>query len=338
MEIISYVAVAVCFLFTFINGFHDGCNVIATIISSRAIAPVRALWIACIAEFSGSMLLGTGVALTIGKGVINFDSLVPFGGKISVLALLSAMSAAIIWNLITWWVRMPSSSSHALIGGLLGGGLSVCGIRGINWENFLYKVVLVLFTSPIIGFVAGYIFLRIVVKITRNMHPRTNNSLKVIQIFSMFTLGMSHGSNDSQKTMGFVAMILLLSGQTAGNFHIPLWVQATSAAMIALGLSAGGWRLIKTVGSGIFNVKPIHSFASQVSSAATIIVALLIGGPVSSSQIVNSSIMGVGTAERKNAVRWDTVKNILISWACTIPASAVIAAMLFFVCKAIMGI
>lgn len=224
---------------------------------------------------------------------------------------------------------MPSSSSHALIGGLLGAGLAAYGVGCIQWNVFLYKVLAVLFTSPLIGFVVGYIFLKIIVFITKDMHPRVNNSIKKIQVASMFLLGMSHGSNDAQKSMGIIATILFLSGVT-DRFSITLWVQALCALSIAAGLSVGGWRLIKTVGMKIFNVKPIHSFSSQLASASTIITASITGGPVSTTQIVNSSVMGVGAAERKNAVRWDTVKNILLSWVFTIPSSAIVAAIIYY--------
>jgi inorganic phosphate transporter, PiT family len=329
MDKVIILAITMSFLFTFINGFHDGCNVIATIIASRSMSPKKALLITCIAEFIGPLILGTNVANTIAKGIVNFDFLTHGDKTIPILLLLSAILSGIIWNILTWWMGMPSSSSHALIGGLLGAGIAVYGIYSINWHTFLYKVVLVLLTSPLIGFFVGYIFLKIVVAITRNMHPHTNGMLKRIQLISMIVLGISHSSNDAQKSMGIVAIIIFLTGATS-SFIIPLWVQVLSALSISMGLSLGAWRLIRTVGIGIFNVKPIHSFSSQIASASTIITASLIGGPVSTTQIVASSVMGVGTAERKNAVRWDTVKNILRSWIFTIPASMLLAALIFY--------
>lgn len=332
MEIIGFVAIAVCLVFAFINGFHDGCNVIATIIASRSISPKKALHIACFAEFLGPLLLGTSVAATIGTSIINIDFFKTGNEVASVLLFLSAVAAAILWNLFTWWKGMPSSSSHALIGGILGAGIAAYGTGSILWGTFLYKVLLVLFTSPIIGFLVGYIGLRVVTVVTKNMHPRANNYIKKVQLLSMFLLGMSHGSNDAQKSMGIIATILYLIGVT-DTFTISWWIQPVCALMIALGLSTGGWRLIKTVGMKIFNVKPIHSFSSQIASASTIIAASITGGPVSTTQIVNSSVMGVGAAERKNAVRWETVNNILLSWVCTIPASAVLAAVIYLLLR-----
>lgn len=332
MEVIGILTIAVCLLFTFINGFHDGCNVIATIISSRSMSPRKALWFACIAEFVGPLVLGTSVAATIGKGVIDFEFFTR-GDKFEPLLLfLAAVLGGILWNFVTWWLRMPSSSSHALIGGLLGAGLASYGIACIEWNVFLYKVLLVLFTSPLIGFVMGYVFLKLIVAITRNAHPRVNTYLKNIQVFSMFLLGASHGSNDAQKSMGIIATVMLLTGLTS-SFVVVWWVQVICALAISLGLSVGGWRLIKTVGVKIFIVKPIHSFSSQLASAFTILAASITGGPVSTTQIVNSSVMGVGAAERKNAVRWDVVKNILLSWVLTIPSSALLAALIYYLIK-----
>lgn len=340
MSILAITTIIICLLFAFINGFHDGCNVIATIIFSRSMSPRKALYLACVAEFIGPLVLGTSVAATIGQSVVRFDFVQQFGQTDALLLYLSAMIGAIVWDMITWWIKLPSSSSHALIGGMLGSGLAVCGSNGINWVAFFLKVVLVLFTSPVIGFVIGYIVLKIVVAITRDMHPNINNFLKHIQIVSMFILGMSHGSNDAQKTMGIITTVLIITGVSYGsmdNFVVPLWVQVASALMISLGLSTGGWRLIKTVGT-FFNVKPIHSFSSQIASASTIVAASLIGGPVSTTQIINSSVMGVGAAERKNAVRWDTIKNILLSWVCTIPAAAFVSTVIFFLFKFIFSI
>lgn len=336
MQTIAIVTIIISFIFTFINGFHDGCNVVATIIASRSLSPKKALWIAGVAEFIGPVIFGTGVAVTIATGIIRFDYISSGDRLNSFILFFSAVAGAIVWNLFTWWKRMPSSSSHALVGGLLGAGLSAYGAGSVNWADFMYKVVLVLFTSPLIGFVVGYICLKIVSRITKDYHPRTNIYLKNIQLLSMFALGMSHGSNDAQKSMGIVAIILLLSGYT-DSFIVPVWVILLSSLLISAGLLAGGWRLIKTVGKGIFNIKPIHSFSSQIASASTIIVASIIGGPVSTTQIVNSSVMGVGTAERKNAVNWDNVKNVLISWVLTIPSAAVIAAAAFFIVKAFYG-
>jgi PiT family inorganic phosphate transporter len=335
MKIFGLLTIIMTFTFTFVNGLHDGCNVVATIIASRSSSPRKSLWIAALAEFIGPIVLGTSVAATVAS-VIKVDGAIVQDKMSLILLFFSAVVGAILWDMFTWWKSIPSSSSHALIGGLLGGGIIAYGFEAVNWDIFLFKVILVLFTSPIIGFVTGFIFLKIVTAITRDLHPRVNNYLKNIQFVSMIALGMSHGSNDAQKSMGIVASVLLVLGYTNG-FTIPLWVVLMSAFMISMGLALGGWRLIKAVGKGIFNIKPIHSFSSQLASASTIIVASLIGGPVSTTQIVNSSVMGVGMAERKNAVRWSNIKSILVSWILTIPAAGLVSAVVFFLVKIIIS-
>jgi inorganic phosphate transporter, PiT family len=331
MQTIAIATIIISFIFTFLNGF-DGCSVVASIVVSRSINPKRALLIAGAAELIGPLIFGTSVAATIAKGIIKFDYISSGDQMNSLILFFSAVSGAIVWNLITWWKRIPSSSSHALVGGLLGGGIAAYGAGSVNWWEFLHKVVLVLFTSPLMGFVIGYICLKIVVRITKDYHPRTNDYLKNMQLFSMFALGMSHGSSDAQKSMGIIAVILLLSGYTS-SFVVPLWVILISSLSISLGLITGGWRLMKTLGKGIFNIKPIHSFSSQIASTSTIIAALIIGGPVSTTQIINSSVMGVGTAERKNAVKWGNVKSILTSWILTVPSAAIISATICFIIK-----
>lgn len=330
MSITMIILIIVTYIFTFVNGFHDGCNVIATIIASRSLTPKKALIIAVITEFISPLVLGTAVAATIGKGIVKNEFICSSGVNTAYIFILCAIVGAIIWNIITWWIGLPSSSSHALIGGLIGSGICIFGFNSVNWYNILFKVMLVLFLTPILGFIIGFLFLTLVTRLCRKCSPKVNEVLKVSQIFSMIFLAASHSTNDAQKSMGMITLILMVGG-VQNQFYVPFWVKLVSALAMALGLSLGGWRIVKTVGNGIFKVRPIHSFASQVSAASVICVSGLLGSPVSTSQIVSSSIMGVGAGDRVNAVRWNIVKNIFVSWITTIPATALISVMTYFI-------
>jgi len=313
------------FTFAFINGFHDGGNVIATIVSSRSMSPRKALFIACTAEFLAPLSLGTAVAVTVGKDIIDPSCFALGSDLVPGLLLISALVSAIIWDLMTWWVGMPSSSSHALVGGLVGSGIAAFGPGVVNWHNLFFKVILVLLVSPMIGMVAGYFTMKFTIFLFRNAHPRIGNFFKRIQLISMVFLGASHGTNDAQKSMGVISLALFLSS-ALGTFSVPGWVAMGSAASLALGVSFGGWRIIKTVGTKIFKVEPIHSFNAQLAAGSVIFAAGLLGGPVSTTQIVGSTIVGVGAGHRATNVRWIVVKDMIISWLVTIPASAVLAA------------
>ena len=264
------------FLYAFINGFHDGGNVLATIVASRSMKPRKALLYACAAEFTGPLLLGTGVAVTMGTGIIQWDFVHAGMPDIALLFLLSAMAAAIIWNLVTWYFKLPSSSSHALVGGLLGAGVTAYGPDSLNWNTLLFKVLLVLLLSPLIGGVFGNLILKGLTKLMYYCNPRINKYIKKIQIFSMILLGLSHSSNDSQKPMGLIIIALLVSGNISA-FKVPFWVQLGCAIAITAGLYLSGWRIVGTVGRKIFKVKPIHSLSAQFAAALTIIASSLIG-------------------------------------------------------------
>jgi len=332
---ITIAAIVVAFSFIILNGIHDGCNVIATIIASRSMPPRKALLIACMAEFIGPLFIGTAVANTIGKGVIKFGYVNNPGDIVSAVAILSALLGGIAWNLFTWKIGIPSSSSHALIGGLLGAGIIAFGLEAINWHSFLGKVILVMFTSPLIGFIIGYLFMKISILLLRNLHPKVNKFFKNVQLISMVFLGTSHGSSDAQKGAGIVTLLLVIGGMQK-EFTVPFWVMLTSTAILALGISLGGWRIIKTVGTGIYRVKPLHSFNVQLASASVIFAANLIGLPVSTTHIVSSSVMGVGSGERANAVKWFKVKDIMLSWLITIPASGLTAVICFYIFRLIL--
>jgi Phosphate/sulphate permeases len=292
--------------------------------------PKKALALAVVIELVCPLIMGTAVASTIGKGIVHSEFIQSRGTNLAYIFILCAIIGAIIWNIITWFLGLPSSSSHALIGGLIGSGICVFGFQSIEWFNVLIKVVLMLFLTPVLGFIIGYIFMIYTNYLCRKSSPKVNKLFKISQIFSMGFLAASHSTNDAQKSMGIVTLILMISGcQT--HFYVPFWVKLVSSSLMALGLSIGGWKIVRTVGRGIFHLKPIHSFVSQASSASVIFVSGLLGSPVSTSQIVSSSIMGVGAGERANAVRWNIVKNILISWVTTIPAAAVIASFTYFI-------
>jgi len=309
-------------VFDFLNGIHDSSNIVATMIASRAFSPRTALGMTAVANFLGPFIFGVAVAETIGNEVVDAEA-------ISLLVILTALISAIVWNLLTWYLGFPSSSSHALVGGLVGAVLV-----GAGWEAILLpgltKVLLTLLTSPLIGFIFGYIFLKILLLLCWNATPKVNTVFKRSQVFTSISLALSHGTNDAQKTMGIITLTLVTAG-VLEEFVVPQWVVFACATMIALGTAVGGWRLIRTLGGKIFHIKPIDGFASQLSSSVVILGASLIGGPVSTTQVVSSSIMGVGAAERKNKVRWGVGKDIAIAWVLTIPATALLAAGLYWI-------
>jgi len=307
-------------IFDFLNGFHDSSNVVATVISSRAMSPRRALYMAATAHFAAPFIFGVAVATTVGKGVISPSAISP-------AVILGAVLSAIIWNILTWWLGIPSSSSHALIGGLLGASILAEGFGVVHLDG-LTKVLLALFLSPLIGLLAGYLLMRLLLVISRNMSPGVSNVYKRLQILTSLSLALSHGTNDAQKTMGIITMGLVSTGYQE-TFHVPTWVIALSAAAIALGTALGGWRLIRTLGGRIYKIRPIHGFTSQAASAGVILGAALLGGPVSTTQVVGSAIMGAGAAERISKVRWNVGGEMLITWVLTIPATAAVAALLY---------
>jgi len=311
------VLIGLALAFDFLNGFHDSSNIVATMIASRALSGRQALTITALAEFSGPFLFGVAVATTIGNEVLTIS-------EIKLFVILAALIASIVWNIITWWLGIPSSSSHALVGGLIGaavieGGWGVVKLAGLG------KVVLALAISPLVGLIAGYLVMKVVLFLARGATPNINTFFKRSQIMTAVALALSHGTNDAQKTMGIITLGLVSAG-VLPTFRVPLWVVALCAAAIAAGTATGGWRLIKTLGSKFFKVRPVHGFTTQVASAAVILGAALLGGPVSTTQVVSSAIMGVGSAERVSKVRWGTAGQIIVAWVTTIPFAAMLAA------------
>lgn len=311
--------IGLALIFDFLNGFHDSSNIVATMIASRALSGRQALAITAVAHFVGPFLFGVAVATTLGNEVLMDSQL-----KMSVV--LSALISAIVWNIITWWIGIPSSSSHALVGGLIGAAIVESGVGVIKWAG-LTKVIVALLTSPLIGLLIGYLLMKLVLHLARGATPGINHFFKASQVVTAVALALSHGTNDAQKTMGVITMGLVASGVLT-EFHVPIWVIAVSAGAIALGTWTGGWRLIRTLGGKFFKIRPVHGFTTQIASAAVILSAALSGGPVSTTQVVSSAIMGVGSAERVSKVHWGVAGEIVMAWFLTIPVSAVLSAVL----------
>jgi PiT family inorganic phosphate transporter len=329
----AIIVVALALFFGFTNGFHDAANVVATIITTGAMTPRMALGMAAFGEFIGPFLFGTFVAQTIGKNIIDVSTFDTRVTSLSISLIVAALVGAIAWNLITWLWGFPSSSSHALVGGMVGAVLVAYGPDKIIWKGLLY-VVFVLILSPILGLIFGTLFFKTTVYLSQNATPKAKFFFNRMQILSSIALSLSHGANDAQKPMGLIMMSLVILGLSP-TFHIPDWVIASCAAAIALGTASGGWRIIKTVGSKIYRLRSVHAFCAQTSSAVVILGASLVGGPVSTTHVVSSSIMGVGAGQRISAVRWGVAKNIVVAWFITIPASAVMAGLTFFLIRLI---
>lgn len=321
MTALVIVVIVLALAFDFLNGIHDSSNVVATMISSRAFSPRVALGVTAAAEFSGPFLFGVAVATTIGHEIVASET-------ISTQVLVAALVSAIVWNLLTWYLGFPSSSSHALIGGLMGAVAMAAGWGAIQMAG-LQKILITLFTSPIIGLGIGFLVLRLVYYACWNATPRINWWLKRSQMITGLALALSHGANDAQKTMGIITLALMTGG-TIKDFSVPTWVIVICAAMIAFGTTVGGWRLIRTLGGKFFKIRPVDGFSAQLAAASVILGASLIGGPVSTTQVVSSAIMGVGAAERVNKVRWGVAQEIALAWVLTIPASALVGAGMYW--------
>jgi PiT family inorganic phosphate transporter len=321
---ILIILILLALIFDLLNGLHDSANIVATVISSRALHPQTSLLLTALGEFTGPFLFGVAVAKTVGADLLETDI-------VSIPVMIAALIGAIGWNLLTWYIGLPSSSSHALIGGLLGAAIAAGGFTVIKVPG-LIKILLALFISPPLGLLAGFLLTRIVFFITRNASPRINNLFRLAQIPTSIGLALSHGANDAQKTMGVITLALLSTGRLS-DFMVPTWVVLLSAAAIALGTSFGGWRLIRTLGGRIFTIRPVHGFSAQLAGAGVILVAALLGGPVSTTQVMSSSIMGAGAAERLKMVRWQIGKQMLIAWFLTIPMVTIFSALLYFLLR-----
>ena len=312
----------VALVFNFLNGLHDSANIVATAISSRALAGRTALILTATAEFCGPFIFGVAVATTIGQDL-------PMPGAVTTPAVFAALLSGIAWNVFTWRAGIPSSSSHALVGGLVGAIGAQAGPQAINLAG-MAKVLIALFVSPILGIVAGYLFTRLVFALASSATPRINVFFKRAQILTVVGLALSHGANDAQKAMGVIALGLLTTG-VFSRFQIPVWVIGVSGVAMALGTATGGWRLIKTLGGRFYRIRPVHAFSAQLTSTGITLGAALLGGPVSTTQVVSSAILGAGSAERVNKVRWGVARSIAAAWLLTIPTTALLGAALCWV-------
>jgi inorganic phosphate transporter, PiT family len=328
-------AVVVTLVFNYTNGFHDASSIIATIIAARAMTPVQAVVLVAFFEFLGPLLGGTAVANTIGK----FVDLSGIPKTSALLIILSGLFSAAAWNLLTWWRGIPSSSSHALVGGLIGaiivsvgGEHVVWGIAELGHGHFtgVSKILVALCISPLLGFFLGFLIQRLAMFLLRAARPKINSQLRNTQWLTAAGLAFSHGANDAQKSMGILTLILLLSG-AIDSFVVPFWVVMFSAITMTIGVLMGGWRIVRTLGFAIYKIRPVHALNSQLTACCVILASSLLGAPVSTTHVVASSIMGIGASDHPKAVRWGKAKEILVTWLITIPAASLIAALTFFV-------
>ncbi|MFN8100139.1 MAG: inorganic phosphate transporter [Mycobacterium sp.] len=331
MDIGLFIAIGLAAAFALTNGFHDASNAIATLVATRGATPGQAVGLSAVFNMAGAILLGTAVADTIG-GIIT----VPHSQMVSVAG--SGLAGAVLWNLITWWRGLPSSSGHALVGGLAGAAVAdgmltgYGGLESVNWGGFdgwhptgVFGVLIALMISPALGFVFAFLLLRFLRWVSHRWTTRWNGPVRGGGWLAAASLSFSHGGNDAQKAMGVIAVLLMASGQTA-TLTVPLWAKILTGIALTLGTALGGWRIIKTIGRRIFSLTPIDSFSSQASSTAVILGASLIGAPVSTTQVVASSVVGVGGGRRRwKHVRWEIVREMGVAWLTTIPAAALMA-------------
>ena len=322
------IVIVLALAFDFINGFHDTANAIATSVSTSAISPTNAIIMAAVLNFLGAMV-STGVAKTIGGDIVV--------GHIDQPIIIAGLVGAIIWNLLTWLIGLPSSSSHALIGGMIGGVLlSPLGADGLNMQG-IGKIVIALVASPVVGGIIGFIIMSIMFRVFHGANPsKTNARFKKMQIITAATMAFSHGSNDAQKSMGIITLALV-SGGVLTEFEVPDIVKILCATAMAVGTSVGGWSIIKTVGGKIFKLEPINGFAADLNSSIVVFTATLLHLPVSTTHVVSGSIMGVGAAKRINAVRWGVAQQMVMAWVLTIPCTAVMGALAYKVVMALFG-
>ncbi|MEV6411313.1 inorganic phosphate transporter [Kribbella sp. NPDC051718] len=331
MELTLVIAVVVIALaFDYTNGFHDAANAIATSVSTRALTPRVALVMAAFFNFVGAFL-GTEVADTVGKGIITLPS-----GRHGLVIVIAALVGAITWNLITWYFGLPSSSSHALIGGLVGAGLASTSV--VLWSGIVDKVVIPMVLSPAIGFVGAFLLMTAILWIFRRSNPgKTTRGFRLAQSLSAAGMALGHGLQDAQKTMGVIFLALLTTGHVDKNEGIPTWVKISAATAISLGTYSGGWRIMRTLGRRIIHLDPARGFASE-AVAATVLYVMAIGlhAPVSTTHTITSAVMGAGATKRLSAVRWGVAKGIIVAWVLTIPAAGVVAAAVYYLAHLIL--
>ncbi|MCF6126393.1 inorganic phosphate transporter [Mesorhizobium sp. M7A.T.Ca.TU.009.01.3.2] len=314
--------VGVALFFDFLNGLHDAANSIATIVSTRVLRPQYAVLWAAFFNFIAFMFFGLHVAETVGKGIVDVSIVTP-------AVIFSALVGAIVWNIVTWIAGIPSSSSHALIGGLVGAGVAKAGVGAIVWTG-LGKTVAAIVLSPATGFILALILIFVVSWLFVRQTPfAVDSTFRVMQFFSASLYSLGHGGNDAQKTMGIIAVLLYSQGMLGATFHVPLWVVLTCQAALALGTLFGGWRIVHTMGSKITRLNPMQGFCAETGGAITLFAATWLGIPVSTTHTITGAIIGVGAARRVSAVRWGIAGNIVIAWIVTLPATALISALTY---------
>lgn len=335
---LTIAAIVIVLVFEYTNGFHDAANIIATVIASRAMTPVQAVLIVGFFEFLGPLLGGTAVADTVG----GFVKLGDLDRVTSLTIVLCGLTGAIAWNLLTWWRGIPSSSSHALVGGLVGVVLASTDKNHVAWGydellhghlNGVTKMIAALILSPIIGFWIGYALHKIMLLLLRGAHPSINHDLRHLQFVTSAGLAFSHGANDGQKSMGILTLVLVLGGFIP-TFAVPLWVMLACSAAITAGILSGGWQIVRTLGFSIYKIRPLHALDSQLTAASVIFGSSLFGAPVSTTHVVASSIMGIGASERPKAVRWSKALEIVTTWLITIPGAALMSVSCYLVVSA----
>lgn len=348
--ILVVVVIAIALLFDYTNGFHDAANAIATSVSTRALTPRAALTMAAVMNVIGA-LLGTEVAKTIGEGIIDISqyslSTDPQIQRIGLVIVLGALLGAVAWNFITWWFGLPSSSSHALIGGLVGAGLA--SATQVQWLGILDDVILPMFISPVVGFLLSYLNMRLIMVLLKGLpYHKTMRNFRWLQTLSAAAMALGHGLQDAQKTMGVIVMALLAGGYgqahnifdpATGEMTIPLWVKLCAAGAISLGTYSGGWRIMRTLGRKIIDLDPSRGFVAEMVSASVLYVAAYWAhAPISTTQTITAAIMGAGATKRRSAVRWNVAGNIVIAWVLTLPAAAAVAALMYGLLHLFLGI
>ena len=321
-DVLLVVVVVVALGFDFTNGFHDTANAVATSVSTRALSPRLAVLVASVANLAGAFVT-TAVAKTVGKGIIDT-------GLATEATVLAALIGAITWNLVTWWRGLPSSSSHALIGGLVGAALVQSGRQGVQWHGLVHNVAIPAVLAPMIAFAAAFLLLLAIYWLLVWITPGVANRMfRLGQLASGTWVAFTHGANDAQKTMGVIALALYESGHLS-HFYIPTWVIVAAGLAIGAGTYAGGWRIMRTLGQRVFSLEPASGFAAQTTAGATIYFATRLGYPLSTTHVISGSVMGAGATKRLSAVRWGVAGNIVFAWILTIPAAAAVAAAVYW--------
>jgi PiT family inorganic phosphate transporter len=316
------VVIAVGLAFDFTNGFHDTANYVATWVGTRALSPRWAVLVSAAANLAGAFVT-TAVAKTVGKGLIDTH-------LVTNQALLAALLGAIAWNLLTWWLGLPSSSTHALVGGLCGAALVQAGSKGVLWHGLWEKVIIPAAVSPVVGFVGAFLLVVIIYRLFFRTPPgMAHRGFRYGQLVSGTWVAFTHGANDAQKTMGVIALALFTHGSIS-SFYIPTWVKIVAGLTIAAGTYVGGWRIVRTLGQRIYKMAPEHGFAAQIAAGSTLYVGTHFGFPISTTHVVSGSVMGAGATRRLSAVRWGVAGNIVFAWLLTLPAAGLVAAALYF--------